>query len=104
MMDITHVADGDDLGFYNTQTTRAGNILSVQVGSLEYAKDLGIDLEFFLSDSFRFQNDSFKAYLIEVLANQGINVASLVDTLDSLFEKYTFVISPDETTTGLIAR
>lgn len=104
MIDITHVADGEDLGFFNTQTTRAGNILSIQVGALEYAQDLGIDLEFFLSDSFRFQNESFKAYLVEVLANQGINVSSLVDTLDSLFEQYTFVIAPDETTTGLIAR
>ncbi len=104
MIDISHISDGDDLGFFNTQTVRAGNILSVQFGSLEYAPDLGIDMNFFLSDSYRFQNDSFKAYLIEVLANQGINVAQLIDTLDSLSEKYTFVLSPDETTTGLIAR
>lgn len=104
MTDIVRVADGEDLGLFDTQTTRAGNILSVQIQSLEYAQDLGIDLAFFLANDFRFQNDSFKAYLIQVLANRGINVSSLVDTVENLFRQYTFNLSPDETSTGLIAR
>jgi hypothetical protein len=74
------------------------------VGSLEYAQDLGIDLAFFLSEEFLFENESFKAYLIEVLARKGINVSSLVDTVENLFSDYVFNLSPDETSTGLIAR
>lgn len=104
MTDIVSVTEGLDLGLFDTQTTRAANILSVQVGSLEYAQDLGIDLAFFLSEEFLFENESFKAYLIEVLARKGINVSSLVDTVENLFSDYVFNLSPDETSTGLIAR
>ena len=102
MTDITSITD--DINVFDTQTSRAANILSVQLGSLEYASDLGIDLEYFLSEDFKFQNDSFKAYLIEVLANKGINVASVVELIDNLFTKYTFNITPDEQSGSLIAR
>lgn len=102
MIDI--VSEGTDIGLFATQTTRAKNILNVQLGSLEYAPDLGIDLEYFLSEDFRFQNESFKAYMVEVLANSGINVASIVDTVEALYTSYVFNLAPEETSTGLIAR
>jgi putative flippase GtrA len=104
MIDITSANDGVDLGIYDTQAPKAGNILSVQLGSLEYAQELGIDLDFFLSDQFSFQNESFKSYLISTLANAGISVASLIDTVFPLYEKYVFNISPEDASTGLIAR
>ena len=49
MIDIVSSIDGQDIGTFNTQTTRAANILSVQLGTLEYAQDLGIDLKYFFS-------------------------------------------------------
>lgn len=104
MIDITSANEGVDLGLFDTQTCKAQNILSVQLGSLEYAQDLGIDLKFFLSEDFRFENASFKSYLIETLANRGISVAELIDSVETLFHQYTFNLSPDETSTGLIAR
>ncbi len=104
MIDIVSATAGLDLGVFNTQAPRAANILSIQVGSLEYAEDLGIDLAFFLSEEFRFENDAFKAYLIDILAQRGINVAALTETIESLFSRYVFNLSPDETSTGLIAR
>jgi len=103
MIDITS-SDSDGMGLYNTQTQRAANILSVQLASLEYAKSLGIDLRYFLTEEARFQNDSFKAYIIQVLATQGINVANLIETVESLFSDYTINLTPDETSTGMIAR
>ena len=102
MIDITSI--GTDLGLYDTQTERAKNILSVQVGSLEYAQDLGIDLKYFLSEDFRFQNESFKAYLIQTLANYSINVASLRESVEDLYNQYTFNLVPAETNSGLVAR
>lgn len=104
MIDIfPPTAPGLDCGVFDTTVPRAANILSVQVGSLEYAPDLGIDLKFFLSEEFRFQNDSFKAYLIETLAYRGINVTNLSDTVENLFRQYTFNVQADTTGTGLIA-
>lgn len=105
MTDIVSVTEGLDLGMLNSLTPRAGNIFSVQLGSLEYAPEtFGIDLSYFLSEEFKVQNASFKSYLIEVLANSGISVASLTDRGEALFREYIFEISPDETSTGLIAR
>lgn len=102
MIDIVSI--GADIGVYNTQTSRAANILSVQLGALEYAQDLGIDLKYFLSEDFRFQNESFKSYLVQVLANNGINVSSVVEVVEALFSNYTFNLTPPETSGGLIAR
>lgn len=89
---------------FNTQTERAANILGVQLGALEYAPTVGIDLRYFLSEDLRFQNESFKAYTVQVLATKGINVANLIETLDALASTYTINLSPDETSTGMIAR
>lgn len=102
MKDIVSVAD--DIGLYDTQTVRAANILSVQLGALEYAREIGIDLEYFLDDRFSFQNESFKAYLVERLANSSINVSTVMETVESLYTTYSFEISSDENNTGLIAR
>jgi hypothetical protein len=102
MLDIVDVED--DIQLFDTQVGRAANILGVQRGALTYAETLGIDLRFFLSEEFRFQNDSFKAYCIEVLAYKGINVSSVTETIESLFRQLTFEISAEETTTALISR
>jgi len=102
MIDIIGV--GSDLSIYNTQTERAKNILSVQLGSLEYAQDLGIDLNYFLSEEIRLQDDSFKSYCIQTLANRGINISSVIEVVDRLSKQYTFNLTPEETSTGLIAR
>jgi hypothetical protein len=104
MIDIVSLHDGLDMGVFDTQTVRAENILSVQVLSLEYAQDLGIDLKFFLSEDFRFQNASFRSYLIEVLANRGINVASVINTVNNLFTQYTFNLTKEDSGSSLVTR
>lgn len=104
MIDIITAENGLDLGVYNTQTMRAKNILSVQLGALEYAQDLGIDLKYFLSEDFRFENESFRAYLVEVLANRGINVSSVLDVVHSLYNEFLFNLAPEQTDSGLVAR
>ena len=104
MIDIVSTTTGLDLGVADSQAPKASNIFSVQVGSLLYAPDLGIDLKYFLSEEFRFQNESFKAYLIEVLANNSINVASLIDTVENLSSRYTFNLTPAESEDSLVAR
>lgn len=103
MIDIVSANEGLDLGVFDTQTCKAANILSVQLGALEYAPELGIDLRYFLSENFRFQNESFRAYLVEILAKNSINVATVVEVVDKLFKTYTFKISADDKS-GLIAR
>lgn len=104
MIDIISSHSGQDLGVLNTDIGRAGNILSIQIGSLEYAPELGIDLKYFLSEEFSFQNESFRSYLIQVLASNGINVASVTDTINNLFMKYTFNLQDSKNNSSLLVR
>ncbi len=104
MIDIVSAENGQDLGMYDTQTEKAKNILSIQVYSLEYIPTFGIDLKYFLSEDFKFQNDSFKAYLVEVLANNGINVESVTEQVMALCSEFNIKISPEETSSGFVAR
>lgn len=101
--DIVAIRD-NDLVLFETEAPRAANILSVQEGALEYTPLFGIDLRYFLSESFRFQNDSFKAYVIERLSSRGINVASVVEVVDNLMTTLNISVGDDNNSSGMIAR
>lgn len=103
---MTDIIGFDETGMqvYDTQTERAANILGIQLGALEYWPEGGIDLRYFLTEPVEFQDASFRAYLIQVLANWGINVASLSTDLEDLFSNYVIKLSPQENSTGLIVR
>lgn len=102
MIDIS--GTGTDIRLFDSQVPRATNILSVQLGALEYAKDLGIDLKYFLTEDLEIQNESFNSYLVEVLARNGINVASMTEVVNNLSQELRIAISPDDNGTGLIAQ
>lgn len=103
MIDIVGFAN-NDIQLFDTQTERAANILSTQLGALEYAKDFGIDLRYFLTESISFQDESFKGYMVQNLATRGINVSSLVEVINALDADYNIKLSPAETTTGFLVR
>lgn len=92
MIDIVEITT--DIGILDTSIGKAGNVLSVQLGSLDYAPDFGVDLRYFLSEDFQFQNESFRAYLLQRLAESSVDVGSLVPTIDTLIAKYTFNLNP----------
>jgi len=105
MIDFVSVVEGD-IRVLNTDVGRAANLLRVQLGSLEYAPDWGVDLDYFLSESFDFQNESFRAYLVQRLAENGIGLSSGVqEQIQNLFEVMVFNIDDSKSeSTGLIAR
>jgi hypothetical protein len=92
MLDISSVTEGLDLGTANSAAMKAGNVLAVQLGALEFAPTFGVDLKFFLSSDFSFQNESFKAYLVERLTQHQVDVSTVVETIETLFRKFTFSI------------
>jgi hypothetical protein len=103
MIDIYSTGSGE-LETYDTQTHRAANILNTQLGALEYAPDLGIDLRYFLSPDYKFQDASFRSYLVQVLAASGINVATITDTVQNLYQSLDINLAPEDQSSGLIAR
>lgn len=103
MIDIIS-ADSSGMQVFDTQVYKGKNVLSVQLGSLEYAQLFGIDLRYFLTEGVKFQDASFKAYTIERLATAGINVTELIEVIESLDSIYKYTINPEENSTGMVAR
>jgi len=100
MKDIIEVKMGEDLKVFDSVVAKAGNVLSIQLGDLEYAPGFGVDFKFFLESEFKFQNDSFKAYLVQRLAESQINVSEVLQTVDQLFQKYTYSVGDSRESNG----
>jgi hypothetical protein len=94
--------NGPDLGIARTDVSRAGNVLSVQLASLEYAPNFGIDLKFFLESEYQLQNESFKAYCVERLLAHQVNVVNALEVLRQLDKSFIFDIGDNDNGTGLI--
>lgn len=106
MIDIVGLEDGSlgDLRIQDTQVMRASNLLSIQIGALEYAPAFGIDLKYFVDNTVKFQTESFKGYLVERLAAYGINVTEVRTAVETLAQRYTINVAPDDSSTGMVAR
>jgi hypothetical protein len=103
MLDIVKIEDGEDLGLANSIAPKAANLISTQIGSLEYAQNFGVDLKFFIESPIEFQNDAFKAYLVERLTQSQINVAEVAEVLESLYSRFTFKVGEIAKSEGFIA-
>lgn len=99
MIDIISI--GEDLVFQDTQLPKAENLLSIQARSLTYNPEFGVDYDYFLSEQFEFQNESFKSYILSRFAAYAIDVIGLSDTIDRFTERFGFTIS-NRSTTGFI--
>ncbi len=100
MMDIIEAIDGNDLNVMDSVVAKAGNVVAVQLGSLEYAQEFGVDLRFFLTSELQFQNESFKAYLVQRLTESQVNVSEILQTIESVFEQYTFFVGDTSKSSG----
>lgn len=105
MIDIVEIpTDGRDLGVANSTAPRAANVVSTQLDSLEYAPGFGVDRRFFLESPFRFQTESFKAHVIERLTQAQINVAEVVEVVETLGERLTLYVEDSDTADGGLIR
>jgi hypothetical protein len=100
MIDIVDITT--DMQTLNSSIKKAENLLAVQLGSLSYAPEWGIDLEYFLSEDFSFQNESFRAYLLQRLAENSIDVTSVIETVDALYSSLVFNLSSETKTTAMM--
>lgn len=98
MKDITTISS--DLVVQESVNYKAANVLSIQVGDLEYAPDFGIDIEFFIDPDIQFQNESFKAYLIQRLSEHHVNVNQVLEVFQDFVLKFTFYVGDKESLSG----
>lgn len=87
----------------DTIVFKAKNILEVQEGSLVYEPDLGIDLKRFLDPNVKIQNQTFEAYSLRKLGEQGVNPIELVVNQEAFRQVFNYKVVEAETE-GLIAQ
>lgn len=92
MIDILEIQDGKDLIIENFIIPKASNVVSVQLGSLEYLPDFGVDMKYFLNSDIVFQNESFKSYVVDRLTQAQINVSEVLEVIETFIDRYTFVV------------
>jgi hypothetical protein len=104
MMDIVEVAEGKDLNMLDSIVPKAANVVGTQLGSLAYAPTFGVDLKYFLSSDLQFQNESFKAYLIQRLTEEQVNVTDAIDYVNTFSEQITFYVGDNNKNVGGLIR
>lgn len=85
-----------------TVVHKAVNVLRVQEGSLIYEPDFGIDLDMFFSPEVNIQTESFKAYAVEKLTENGINVIDVEEVDRVLDAAFNFTVT-EQQTEGLLS-
>ncbi len=100
MKDIVELNQGEDMKLYDSIVAKAGNVLSIQLGDLEYSPDFGVDLKFFLDENFQFQNESFTSYLVQRLTESQVNVAKVIDVIKTLTREYTYHVGDIKQSNG----
>lgn len=100
MNDIAEITT--DIRIYDTNIKKAENVLDVQLGDLEYLPDFGIDKRYFLDEQFEFQNDSFKAYCLQRLAQSGIDVISVAELVETFTTSYIYTLPARVENSGLV--
>jgi hypothetical protein len=100
MLDIRTVTTGEDLSMLDSVVPKAVNVMSIQLGDLEYAPNFGVDLAYFLETEFRIQNESFRSYLVQKLAENQVNVSDIIDTVTTFTESYTIYVGDNNDNSG----
>lgn len=100
MIDVVEITT--DMRFYDSQVPLAANIVSVQLGNLVYNPTFGVDMRYFLSEDFQFQNEAFKAYVLQRLSEHGVDVLSVTETVEALYANLSFNLSGKEENSGFV--
>jgi len=76
MIDLIFSASG--ISAKDTSLFKAKNILETQIGFLEYAPEFGIDYNLFFGNDLEIQIETYQAYAISKLSENGINPLDLI--------------------------
>lgn len=74
----------------NTDVFKAENILNIQINSLYYAQDLGIDLVRFINSDVEIQPETFRAYTVQELTRQGIQLQTVETATNQFMSTITY--------------
>lgn len=95
--------ENNEFKISDTVVFKAKNILETQEGSLDYEPSLGIDLKRFLDPDVKIQNETFEAYSIQRLSEQGINTIELLSNEETFRQIFDYKVAEADTE-GMIAQ
>ena len=97
MIDILDVKNGD-IVYVNSQAPRAKNLFDVQIGTLTYLQDWGIDINYFLNPDYKIQTEAFKNYLIQRLAYWNLTLILFTENFADFIDNWTFTLAKGNNT------
>ncbi len=89
--------------FSNTVVHKAANCITTQLESLYYAQKFGVDLKRFLDPDVEIQTETFKAYTVQQLTDNGVNVIDLKESRTTFEALFDYVVQQQENQ-GLVAQ
>lgn len=96
--------DDDGMPYFNDTIVYKGtNLLTTQEGTLYYNQMFGIDLKRFIDPDVIIQTETFKAYSIQRMTDNGITVTNLQEQAETFESIFNYVIS-EEKIEGLVAQ
>lgn len=99
MLDIVAVGE-DDIQLAVTEVSKAANVCRTQIGRLSFAPKFGVDQDYFINSEIRFPNQSYKAHLIQRLAESQVTVTSVIDEVETLMQKLNFRVGDTNADNG----
>lgn len=97
ILDISDVKNGD-IVYVNSTAPRAKNLFDVQIDSLTYLADWGIDINYFLNPDYKIETEAFKNYLIERLAYWNLTLVLFTESFSDFIDTWTFTLGQDKST------
>lgn len=92
-----YLDNNGNLQVANTDVFKAENILSIQIGTLYYAQTLGIDLARFIDSDVAIQPETFRAYTIQELTRQGVQLETVETATDNFIATITYTATEPDT-------
>ena len=92
-----YLDNNGNLQVANTDVFKAENILNIQQGVLYYAQLLGIDLARFIAPGIDIQPETFRAYTIQELTRQGVQLETVATATDKFMATITYTATEPDT-------
>lgn len=92
-----YIDHDDNLQTADTDVYKGENILRIQVGTLVYAQELGIDLARFIDPGVSIQPETFRAYTVQELVKQGVRIETVLEKFNNVDAVLKYTAAQTET-------
>lgn len=100
--DVRYNKQANDLEFVSSELPRAENLIGVQLGTLNYQPNWGVDLEYFLNPNYEIQAECFEAHLLQRIGFWGMNVIEFMHKQGKFVREMIFKFTATKDTNSMM--